>query len=273
MRSVRSHFIVKHGLDSLKAMPNYIWRTDKGPNERPRGFDQVKPGDRWISFAYTTSDRREQALSKITGFYECTREKRYGSIPLTAGTLDEIADGKRMARLIEGKEYKQQPREPVGVRPIDDLIRRRTFKQATFIPITAEEFEGIRERTLASQLDTGKIPLLEREPENEQELLCVVVYGHKTLGIEKIIRVRKAFPDLLVKIEGSPGEVHLELEVYSKGFIYHGHSKGVAHQTFKEDGKPIAVLCWIDNAAEVRKCVHDVYELQSLIREGKKLVW
>ncbi len=142
VRSVRSHFIVKHGLDSLKALPNYVWRTDQGPNECPRGFGQVKLGDRWISFAYTTSDRRERTLSLITGFYECTQEKRYGSIPLTAEKLDEIADGKRMAWLIEGKEYKQQPREPVGVPPIDDLIRRRTFKQATLIPITAEEFEG-----------------------------------------------------------------------------------------------------------------------------------
>jgi hypothetical protein len=273
VRPERCHFIVKHGLDSLKALPNYIWRSDKGPDESPRGFDQVKLGDRWIAFAYTNSDRREQALSKITGFYECTREKRYAKIPLGVSILDEIADGSRTAWLIEGKQYGEQPREPAGVRPIDDLIQRPTFKQATFIPITADEFNRIRNTTLDSQLNTETIPLLGREPQNEQELLSMVVHAHKTLGIEKIFRVRKAFPDLLVKIDGSPGEVHLELELYSKGFLNHGHSKCVADRSFKEDGKPLAVLCWIDNADDVKKLVHKVYELRQLIRQGKKLAW
>lgn len=273
LKSVRRHFIVKHGLDAFAALPNYIWRTDKGPNDAPQSFNQVKLGDRWIAFAYTTSDRRERPLSLITGFYECTQEKRYGDIPLTEQKLDEIVDGQHKAWMIEGRAHEEQPRQPVGVPPIDDLIGKRTFKQATLTPITAEQFEAIQKRTLALQFDTNRIPLLRREPENEQELLCTVVYGHKALGIERIIRVRKAFPDLLVKIAGNREEVHLELEVYSDGFFSHGHSEGVANRKFKGDGKPVAVLCWIDNAKEVKRHVHRVYELQSLIREGKKVVW
>jgi hypothetical protein len=265
-----NHFIVKHGLDAFRLLPNYIWRTDKGPKDVPPGFNKIKRGDRWIAFAYTTSDYHERPLSLITGFFECTQEKYYGDIPLPPEKLEE---GIQNAWMIEGKPFGEQPRQPVGVRPIDDLLSRRTFKQTTFVPITSRESENIRTETLSLQFDTKRIPLLHREPENEQELLSTVVYGHKALGIEKIVRVRKAFPDLLVEIEGNPGEVHLELELYSSGFFSHGHDKDVVDRAYKEDGRPIAVLCWIDNSAKVKDQVHRVYELQSLIREGKKITW
>jgi hypothetical protein len=177
--------------------------------------------------------------------------------------------------MISGKPYGEQPRQPVGVRPIDGLLHKSTFKNQTLIPIEVEDFERIQKETLRREFDTGKIPLLAREPNNEQELLAIVVYGHKQLGVEEIIRVRKAFPDLLVRVKGCSKEVHLELELYSDGFISHGHDSQVHDRRFREDRKDVAVLCWIDNdhAHQVKKRVHRIYELQSLIRDGSRIVW
>jgi hypothetical protein len=176
--------------------------------------------------------------------------------------------------MIEGQEFGKQPRKPVGVPPINDLLSpKRVWNNQAIVPITAEDFAKIRDYARSHQLDANKIPLLKREPRCEQELLAAVVFGHKELGIDEIIRVRTAFPDLLVKIKGYAQEVHLELEVYSDGFFNHGHHEQVEKGKFKKDGKPVAVLCWIDNNKEVKGYVHQVYELQSLIREGKKIVW
>ena len=264
-------FIVKHGLDAFKALPNFIWRTGKGSHDVPRRFNEVRLGDRWIGFAYTTSDNRERPLSLVTGFYECTRVARYRHIPREALS---VSDRYTRAWMIEGEPYGKQPRRAVGVLPINNLLSpKRVWNNQAIIPITVEDFDRIRAYTLSHQLDTEKIPFLGREPECEQELLAAVVYGHKKLGIEKIFRVRKAFPDLLVKIERHAEEVHLELEVYSDGFFAHGHNEHLRSRRFKEDGKPVAVLCWIEDNKKVRDCVHRVYELQSLIREGKKIRW
>lgn len=267
----RKHFIVKHGLDAFQRMPGFIWRTGEGPRDLPHRFSQVTLGARWISFAYSTSDKRERSLSLVTGFHECTKTAWYGRIP-PAGL--PISDGETKAWMIEGKPCGKQPRQPVGVEPIDELLKpRKHFKQETIVPITAEEFSRIRAYTVDHQFDTRRIPLFGREPECEQELLAAVVFGHKKLGIQEIIRVRKAFPDLLVKLEGHSKEVHLELEVYSEGFFTHGHDEQVRNRRFKGDGKPVAVLCWIDNDPRVKNRVHRVYELRSLIREGKTIRW
>jgi hypothetical protein len=145
---------------------------------------------------------------------------------------------------------------------------------------------------MGEQLNPKAIPLLMREPRFEQELLAIVVCGHKALGIEKISRVRKAFPDLQVKLKGKREEIHVELEMYSKGFISHGHKHHVDKQGRyprtkepkepKEPKRPVAVLCWIDNekgrtlrktAEKAKDYVHKVYELQKLLRDGKQIRW
>ena len=72
---------------------------------------------------------------------------------------------------------------------------------------------------MQSQLAATKIPLLKRPPQNEQEVLSVIVAGHAALGIEKIIRVQTRFPDMLAKIDGR--KVHLELEFDSTSFAEH----------------------------------------------------
>lgn len=274
MRNSREpkHFIVQHDLDSLTALPQFIWRTGKGPNEVPHRFDQVSPGDRWIAFAFTSTDNREKRLSLVTGFFVCTSPKYFGDIPSRAL---HVSDGERKAWIIEGKSYGQQPERPVGVPPLADLLKRQVWGNQAIVPITSADFESIRAKVMSDRFDARKISLLGREPENEQELLAVVVHSHKSLGIEKIIRVRKAFPDLLVKIKGHHDEFHLELEVYSKGFFSHGHDKHVRDLCFDGDKKHVAILCWIDNDKhrKVRNCVHKVYELRSLISNGKKISW
>jgi hypothetical protein len=258
----RRHFIVKHGLDAFEILPNYIWRTSKGEDEVPHRFKQVRRGDRWVGFAYTTSDNRERPLSRVTGFFECVSEAVYDDLPpQVAGRL--ASEGTRRAWLIEGEECGIQPMEPVGVKPIDDILGRTLWKNQALVPITADDFDVVRQHTLSRQFDTKNIPLLGREPENEQEVLAAVVYGHKQFGIERIIRVRKAFPDLLVQLEGSSEQVHLELEVYSEGFFSHGHHKLVSGCRFTVDGKPIAVLCWIDTALyeKISYCGGELREL------------
>lgn len=135
----------------------------------------------------------------------------------------------------------------------------------------AYEFDHIRDYTLSHQFDTTTIPLLGREPECEQEVVAVLANCYEKVGITKVHRVRTAFPDLLVQIDGGPEKVHLELELYSESFLSHGHHNQMADGQFH--GDPVAVLCWIDNKEEVKKHVHEVYELQSLLREGKRMTW
>lgn len=274
----RKYFIVKHGLDAFEALPNFIW-NGIDPERMPKDFGRIKKGDRWIGFAYTTSDARERPLSLITGFFECTREARFGKIPSKALP---VSGGATRCWLIEGKPCGRQPDQPVGVPPIDDLLNRRTFAQTTLVTVTDKEFKDIRDYTLSHEFNPVKIPFLGREPKCEQEVVAVVVSGHKELGIERIVRVQTHFPDMLVKIKGKAEEVHLELELYSKSFLTHGHARQVDNKgrfprkTGKNaDKKPVAILCWIDNTKSgvLKPYVHRVYELQSLIREGRKIRW
>jgi hypothetical protein len=278
MKDYRKYFIVKHGLDSLQALPNFIWRT--GETQEPKSFRRVKKGDRWIGFAFTNCDRQEWPLSQVTGFYECTRESGYRPLPRHAWPC---SGGAKHAWMVEGKPSGKQPRQPVGVPPIDDLLKRATFKGQTLVPVNRDEFELIRDYTLAHELDPADIPLLGREPRNEQEVLAIIIFYHQSLGIEKILRVRTAFPDLLVKLKGRAEPVHLELETYSKGFLLHGHDSQVCDRQFKTEDKtekkPVGLLCWINNLKtkdanqKLMKCVHKVYELQSLVREGREIRW
>jgi len=262
----RKHFIVKHDLEAFSVLPNYIWRTDKSATEIPRGFSSVRPGDRWVGFAYTSNDKQEKRLSKITGFFECIKAARFGDVPPSSTEQGQ-------AWLIEGKEFEEQPKSPVGVPPIDDLVGRKTFKQQALVAITDDEFSLIREYALSHQFDTKTIPLLGREPECEQEVVTLITHSHEKLGIAKILRVRTGFPDLLVQFDGNPSPVHLELELYSESFLSHGHKDHVTDKRCNKDGLPVAVACWIHNEPEVENHVHKVFELQDLLRTDKKMVW
>ncbi len=131
----------------------------------------------------------ESGLSVVSlGSLSAWRRSASGDIPSAAVGLP-VSEGNAPAWLIEGKKCGDQPDEPVGVPPIDDLLGRKLWKNQAIVPITAEDFNRIRTYTLDHQLATKTIPLFGRDPENEQEVLAMVVYSHKQLGIEKIIRV------------------------------------------------------------------------------------
>ncbi len=267
------YFIVKHDLESFTVLPGFIWRTDILPPKMPIGFRQINLGDRWIEFAYIEDEHERQSCSLITGFRQCTREKWYGDVPSHAW--------KGKGWMIEGKKSGDQPRHPVTVPPINELLGYRVVGPRTIIRITREEFERIRKETFRRYLDPNTIPILRREPRNEQEVLSVVVGAYKKLGIEEILWVRTRFPDVLVKINGK--QLYLELEVYSGGFRAHfdqleritkGKLKGKLAARFKDDSKPVAVLCWTDDDKEyLKKRVPylKVYELQSLLRSQRTI--
>lgn len=282
----RKYFIVKHDLRSFQALPGTIWRTGMPRNKVPAKFNQVKTGDRWIEFAYVKDEVDGKYCSLITGFYECAREARYGDVPRDRQTSDWIDDWDDRAWMIEGKLHGEQPRyKPVSVPSINKMLDRTLFGRGAIIPgISAKEFERIREEALNRQLAPKTIPLLGREPLNEQEVLSVVVAGRSALGIKKIIKVQTSFPDMLVSINGK--EVYLELEVDSLGFWHHWEElRRIAKRRDERDAKlededddrPVAVLCWVDGDKDrkLRKSVRHlrVYELQSLLREQQKIHW
>lgn len=260
---------MKHGLDAFEAHDNWIWNTGCRMREIPKGYKRIRKGDQWVSFAYTTSDKHEQRLNLVTGFYECTQERKYFTAP-DGGLRTSEAEH---AWVIKGKPCGEPLRWHVGVPPISQLLRRKIFNQQAITEIAEREFSHIRQEALKREFDTRTIPLLERPPDCEQEVLSIVVTARAQLGIKSIIRIRKAFPDLLVELEGRKKPVHLELEMYSQGFRLHDHQRQVRNRRFKEDGQPVAVLCWVHDGRRVGKYVHRVYELQSLFRDKKKIQW
>ena len=287
MKTKRDHryFIVKHDLRSFLALPGTIWRSRASRRKAPAKFNQVKEGDRWIEFAHIM-DGDEKPCSLIVGFYECTREARCGVIPRKRRTSEGDWDWNCRAWMIEGKPYGRQPSHgPVSVPSIDTMLGRRLFHQTAIIPgITARDFERIRDITFQRQLAPKRIPLLRREPRNEQEVLSLVVAGHEALGIEKILGVQTRFPDMLVKVNGK--EMHLELEFDSLSFLEHWNAlrpipnsrkRREARLRDKTDKRPVAVLCWVDSDKEgaLRKRVRHlrVYELQFLLRKRQKIRW
>lgn len=282
----RQYFIVKHDLESFLALPGFIWRTNILPPKKPRGFRLVKQGDIWIQFAYIREETRAERCSLINGFYRCTHEESFRHAPKGL-SLSGISWAKRgYASMIEGEEYGRQPRYPVGVPPINELLGKTVVGRNTLIRISREEFEHIREETFRLELNPDKIPLLGREPLCEQEVLALVVAGCERLGINEILKVQTRFPDMLVNIDGR--EAYLELEVRSQDFQNHGHIKQlryISEGKFRgrraarlkdtADNRPVAVVCWLDNdrgcsLSQRVRGLH-VFELQSLLRTGRKV--
>lgn len=281
----RRYFIVKHGLDAFWALPGFIWRSDLPRSEPPAKFKQVRLGDRWVEFAYVKDENDFKPSSLVVGFYECTREAWYGDVPLDRRTEHWDDDWPTKAWMIEGTPWGEQWGEPVSVPPINAILERTVFGRGAIIPgLSVKDLERVRRESLKRHLCPTKIPLLGREPLNEQEVLAVVVSGHKQLGIDKILKVQTAFPDMLAQVNGK--EVHLELEVDSLGFWHHWddlrrvsgrRNVRQARLVDEDDDRPVAILCWVDGdrSHELRRSVRQlrVFELQKLLREGRKIVW
>jgi hypothetical protein len=275
MKRERKYFIAKHDLASFQAWPGVIWRI--GEVDFPRGLKGMQVGDRWVEFAYINDERSRDKTSQIVGFYECVLlpSKRI-EIPRKPRSL---YGNNKLAWAIKGRAIGWQPSFPVTVPPIDELLGRKTFGRATLTPIVKDEFERIRRKVKELELDPERIPMLNRDPRNEQEVIGILLAARSELGIERIDRIRTGFPDLRVKLLGKRELVHLEVETYSYNFVSHGHSGQVRGGMFKtkdENEKlPVAVVCWYDNdkRGEVAARVHKVYELRSLLQRKQHIRW
>ena len=133
-------FIVQHGLDAFQELPNYIWNTDPTVSQIPHNYQLVQPGDLWIGYAFTTNDKRERRLSLITGFFECVSKAEHRDAP-------PPVESPRKAWFIEGKEYGEQPKNPVEIRHFEEILKRRLFRNQAIIPIFEREFYFLREHT------------------------------------------------------------------------------------------------------------------------------
>jgi len=276
----RNYFIVRHDLASFKAMPGFIWnsREPPPPESPPIGFPQVEKGDRWIGFAYTTSGDHKKATSLVTGFYKCVATYRYAKLPPKG---QASAYPKKRAWIIKGESVGAPLADPVVIPPLSRFLGENLFNRRTITRTTKKQYDAIRNYTLSNRFAPRKIPGLKREPRNEQEVLTVVASDPARFGIEKIVRVQTRFPDMLVKLRGKTEEVHLELELYGSSFLNHGHEKQVRKCRFegskrsKGDGKPVAVLCWLndDQNGAVSRHVHRIFELRDLLMHGYPIRW
>ncbi|HTZ20122.1 MAG TPA: hypothetical protein VMC06_04500 [Opitutaceae bacterium] len=163
------------------------------------------------------------------------------------------------------------------------MLGRVAAKQATIVPLrNAGEFQLIRDEVKKRAFDSSNVPVLGREPDNEQEVVAIVSGAFRQLGIKKILRIRTAFPDMLVQIGRK--EVHVELEYDSITFRAHlsrlrkirrQPGKFLAKAKDRADQRPIVVLCWIDGdkGHTLRDQVRNlrIFELQTLLREKEKI--
>ncbi len=275
MKRERKYFVARHDLASFQMWPGVVWRT--GETDFPRGFRQMQVGDRWIAFAYIDDEYKRDKTQQVVGFYECV------SIPTKRIQIprkpQSLVGNNKLAWAIHGKEFRWQPSFPITVRSIQKLLKRPVYSQQTLTPISRLEFEKIRQEVKRLKLDQGRIPLLNRDPRCEQEVIGILIAAHERLGIEKIDRIRTRFPDLRVKIAGKRGLVHLEVETYSSSFLLHGHQHQVWGRMFKTADKseklPIAVVCWDDDdqSGQVAQRVHKIYELRGLLRRKERIKW
>ena len=158
----RKYFIVKHGLDSLEALPAFIWRTGKEPDDMPRGYDKVGVGDQWIAFAFKDRDEQTRTLSHVTGFYECIATAQYRDIPPQAL---EISDEETKAWMIGGKRVDKALPEHVFIPGIEkvlreaDLLSKKLVPRVSIAEISRKQFEAIRRYVLDHIGDSKNIPL------------------------------------------------------------------------------------------------------------------
>jgi hypothetical protein len=276
MERPRKYFIAKHDLASFLAWPGVIWRT--GEAEFPRGLKKIQVGDRWIEFAYIKDEDERDKTQQIVGFYPCVSvpDERV-KIPPKPRSL---VGNQKLAWAIRGEPIRPLLRRPVTVPSINKLLGRRAFGRQVLTPISKEEFDRLQQEIKELQLAPERIPLLNRDPRCEQEVVGILIAAHKQFGIEKIDRVQSKFPDLRVKLAGRKGLVHLEVETYSSSFILHGHQHWVRRGILKTEDQseklPVGVVCWShdDESDKVAACVHrKVYELKELLQGKKRIRW
>jgi hypothetical protein len=271
----RKYFVAKHDIASFLAWPGVLWRT--GEPEFPRGLKKMHVGDQWVEFAYINDENARDRTQQIVGFYECTSlPKKRVKIPARPRSLFPAS---KWAWAIKGRAIGWQPDFPVTVPSINQILGKVKFGRQTLTPVSKDEFRSIRRMVQDLKLDPKRIPLLNRDPRNEQEVVAILLAAHEQLGIEKVDRIRSRFPDLRVKIAGKRGLVHLEVETYSSSFILHRHHKQVRGASLKADDESeklsVAVVCWHDDdkKKEVAAYVHKVFGLRGLLQARGKIEW
>lgn len=275
MNPIPKYFIARHDLHSFLAWPRVVWRT--GEAEFPRGLKKMKVGDYWIAFAYINDEVRREKTQQVVGFYRCAGiPERRSAIPSPARKL---VGNSKYAWVLKGKSVGKPLSFPVTVPSVTEMLGKETFKQQTLTPITKEQFEKIQGIVMRRKMDAGKIPLLRRDPRNEQEVVAILVTAHKSLGIEQIERLRCGFPDMLVKLKGRRQPIHLEVETYSKSFLLHKHQLQMrgGRLITKVDAErlPVAVACWYHDAKNgcLSKHVRKVFEIRELLQKKQPMQW
>lgn len=271
----RKYFVARHDLASFLAWPGVIWRT--GETEFPRGLKRIQVGDRWVEFAFINDENQRDRTRQVVGFYECVSlPTKRTAIPRTPRS---VSGNSKFAWAIKGRAIGWQPSFPVTVPSINKLLGKTVFGRQVLSPVSKDDFDLIRQKVKDLWLAPTRIPMLNRDPRNEQEVVGILLSAHTQLGIERIDRIRTGFPDLRVKIAGKRELVHLEVEMYSSNFVLHGHHHQVRGGLFdtkdKSEKLPVAVVCWYDDDknGEVAAHVHKIYELQGLLQRKGKIGW
>lgn len=248
-------------------------------------FKNVNPGDQWVEFAYIRDEENEEACSLVCGIYRCVRRCWAGVVPRKSRTKYWSREWGKHAWMIKGRKHGYQPPfGPVSVRPIDTILGRTLTKRATVIKLKGglKEFQAICREVKSRAFNPAAIPVLGREPENEQEVLMIVIGAHQQIGIGKILRVRTGFPDMLAVVGRK--EVHFELEYDSKTFKAHfpdlrrvGKRRRQLLPMLQDrsDGREVAVLCWVngDVGKKLTGKVQNlrIFELQTLLGEHRRI--
>jgi hypothetical protein len=254
-------FLVKHDLASLLGFPGRVWQTGRRSSDQPRSHRLIRPGDRWIAYAYETREGERDHASMVQGFYRSTGASAYVRLPKTR-ELSALGNAGTMAWVIEGEPDGKQPTRPVLITPLKALIKRRLFTRSSVIPLKRDEYWVVRDSVNTRDEPVNEGGVFGSDPKSEQELLVLFADACRSFGVSRISRVGTRFPDLTVEL-GSPDRIlHVELELYSHGYVSHGHGKSVKGGRFK--GRPVCVVCWLEDEFTVRKQV-PVFELRSLI--------
>lgn len=254
-------FLVKHDLASLQGFPGRVWQTGRGRSAQPWSHRQVHPGDRWIAFAYETREGERDHASLVQGFFRCKSRSDYIRLPKTPEMAALGYSGSR-AWVIEGELDGKQPHQAVLIPPIKSLLRRNLFTRSSVVPIRREDYWAIRDWVGRREEPINENGIFGTDPKSEQELLVLFADVCKRFGVTRIARAGTRFPDLTVEVGSPDRPLHVELELYSHGFVSHGHSKAVKGGRFNRI--PVCVVCWVDDDSAVSKKL-PVFELPSLV--------
>ena len=145
------HFIVQHDLMSLRALPSFIWNTQR----HTQSYDQVQRGSRWIAYAYIRDEDDREPCSLITGIYQCAKTCWRGDVPLDKATLVGMGyDTPVLAWMIQARLWAaairayRTPAQSHRTTSHRVLSPQAHLQSQALVPITADNFERLRSYAL-----------------------------------------------------------------------------------------------------------------------------